>query len=140
MKHHNGKRNVNKQDRKKVAKRQHPKGLREAWNRKFQTPDAFRGAAEAIEANNEFQPDWASPPGDTIKDILKERKIPMAKFAWDAGKSPRWARSLIAGDLAITVAVAENLEKVFCVDARFWLNREAQYRSTIARIYKKEGT
>ena len=39
--------------------------------------------------NNAFQPDWVSPPGDTIADVLEERNLPPDEFARRIGRSSR---------------------------------------------------
>ena len=80
-----------------------------------------------------FQPDWVSPPGDTIADLLEEKGWTQAEFAQRCGYTTKHASLLINGKAAITEDTAIKLERVLGSSARFWLVREAQYRETIAR-------
>lgn len=80
-----------------------------------------------------FQPDWVSPPGDTIADLLEEKGWSQAEFAQRCGYTTKHASLLINGKASITEVTALKLERVLGSSARFWLVREAQYRETIAR-------
>ena len=80
-----------------------------------------------------FQPDWVSPPGDTIADLLEEKGWTQAEFAQRCGYTTKHASLLINGKATITEDTALKLERVLGSSARFWLVREAQYRETIAR-------
>ena len=80
-----------------------------------------------------FQPDWVSPPGDTIADLLEEKSWSQAEFAQRCGYTTKHASLLINGKASITEDTALKLERVLGCSARFWLVREAQYRETIAR-------
>ncbi len=80
-----------------------------------------------------FQPDWVSPPGDTIADLLEEKGWSQAEFAQRCGYTTKHASLLINGKASITEDTALKLERVLGSSARFWLVREAQYRETIAR-------
>lgn len=87
-------------------------------------------------SGNSFEPQWASPPGDTIAAILHKKKIDIASFAGDMGGSEDDAHSLLRGTFAINRAVAERLRDVVGGSVSFWLNREAQYRDDLARLHK----
>jgi len=80
-----------------------------------------------------FQPDWVSPPGDTVADLLEEKGWSQAEFAQRCGYTTKHASLLINGKASITEDAALKLERVLGGSARFWLVREAQYRETIAR-------
>ncbi|MCE8010002.1 ImmA/IrrE family metallo-endopeptidase [Halomonas daqingensis] len=83
-----------------------------------------------------FQPNWASPPGETIQEIMSEKKITICDFAEKAGVGVKFVNSLLSGNVAITDALADRLADILGADSQFWLNREAQYREDIERIYK----
>lgn len=85
-----------------------------------------------------FLPDWASPPGATICDILEERGESIAEFARAMGNSVDRARQLLNGSLQITDEVADNLADVLGTPAKFWLSRESQFRDGLARLAKNE--
>ncbi len=80
-----------------------------------------------------FAPNWVSPPGDTIADLLEEKGWTQAEFAQRCGYTTKHASLLINGKASITEDTALKLERVLGSSARFWLVREAQYRETIAR-------
>jgi len=76
-----------------------------------------------------FKPNWVSPPGDTISDILEERGISQAEFAKRSGFSKKHVNLLIKGKAAITPEAASRLADVLDAPSEFWLTREANYRS-----------
>ncbi len=82
-----------------------------------------------------FRPDWASPPGDTIADLLDERGWSQIELARRLGYSPKHMSLLINGKASITEDTALRLERVLGSSARFWLTREAQYRAECARLH-----
>lgn len=83
-----------------------------------------------------FQPNWASPPGDTIMDILLERDISKNCFADRIGLDIELAEALLNGSHEITEYIASKLSSLLGVDKYFWLNREQQYREDLARIQR----
>ncbi|KJS04966.1 MAG: DNA-binding protein [Gammaproteobacteria bacterium BRH_c0] len=85
-----------------------------------------------------FQPDWVSPPGDTIIDLMEERDWNQAELAQRLGFSPKHLNQLVKGKVSLTHDAALRLERVLGATARFWLNREAQYREQLARMEAKE--
>ncbi|OIP99486.1 MAG: addiction module antidote protein, HigA family [Zetaproteobacteria bacterium CG2_30_46_52] len=86
-----------------------------------------------IEQTTTFSPDWISTPGDTILDLLEERGWKQTEFAERIGFSPKHVSQLINGKSAITEDAAIRLERVLGSSARFWMNRESQYREARAR-------
>ena len=81
----------------------------------------------------EFRPDWVSPPGDTVADLLDEQGWSQAEFAERVGYTPKHVNQLIRGKAGITEDTAVRLERVLGSSAQFWLSREAQYREALAR-------
>jgi HTH-type transcriptional regulator / antitoxin HigA len=88
----------------------------------------------------EFQPDWASPPGDTIADILEECNLPPAEFARRIGHTLPETRDLLEGRQPISNDLARKLEQVLGASAAFWINREFQYRQDLARLQDRESS
>ncbi len=80
-----------------------------------------------------FQPDWASPPGETIADLLNERDISPAEFARRLGQDTHFANNLLDGHAAITADLARKIATLLGASESFWLNREQQYRDAINR-------
>ena len=81
-----------------------------------------------------FMPNWASPPGDTITDILEERNLSISDFAGRIGCSLDRTRALLGGQTPVTRELAQRLESTLGAPADFWVNRESQYRSNLARL------
>ncbi len=93
-----------------------------------------------MKKNIDFQPDWASAPGDTIADILEERNLPPAEFARRMGHTLPQARDLLDGRQPISNDLARKLEQVLGASAAFWIDREAQYRQDLVRLRDKEDS
>jgi len=81
----------------------------------------------------DYLPDWISPPGETVLDILEERGWSQADLAERTGYTRKHINLLIKGSASITEEAALKLERVLGSTAGFWLNREAQYREALAR-------
>lgn len=84
-----------------------------------------------------FEPDYFSPPGETLEDALEERGMTLAQLAECSGLSPTAVEEVICGRGAITPAMAQNLERVLGISARFWITRERLYRE--AHISRESG-
>jgi HTH-type transcriptional regulator/antitoxin HigA len=80
-----------------------------------------------------FEPDWLAPPGDTMADVLEERGWSQAEFAQRIGCTTKHVNQLIRGKATISEDAALHLERVLGSTARFWLQREAEYREALAR-------
>jgi addiction module HigA family antidote len=93
--------------------------------------DRARGKGTAPDAP--FAPDWVSPPGDTIADVLEERGWTQAELARRLGYTEKHVSQLISGKAAITEDTASRLERVLGSTAGFWLRREAAYRARLER-------
>jgi HTH-type transcriptional regulator/antitoxin HigA len=79
-----------------------------------------------------------SPPGDDILETIEHIKMSQAELADRLGKNPSKVHDLITGKEPITYTTALQLEKVLGIDAQFWLNREMNYRTKLARIMQEE--
>ena len=77
---------------------------------------------------NQYNPDYVSCPGETLKEILEEKTIPQAEFADRLEISFEHLDNIIQGKAAITPEIASQLERILNVSARFWLNYEKLYR------------
>jgi HTH-type transcriptional regulator / antitoxin HigA len=80
-----------------------------------------------------FTPDWISPPGDTIADLIEEREWSQVDLANRLGYSEKHISLLINGKAPITEETALKLENVLGSTISFWLSREAQYRAKLAQ-------
>lgn len=80
-----------------------------------------------------FAPDWVSPPGDTIADLLEERGWTHNELAERSGFTPKHVNALLKGTATISPDAAERLSRVLGSTTDFWLVREAHYRAAMER-------
>ncbi len=81
-----------------------------------------------MSATRGFDPDWISPPGDTIKDALACRRVPSHLLAKALSLSEACTDKLLSGELAINARLAESLASFLGGTPHFWLKRESIYR------------
>lgn len=87
------------------------------------------------ESYQSFQPDWTSPPGDTISDLLETRGIVRSRFALLMQLSIEQANALIRGALPIDETIATRLVLLFqSLSVDFWLAREKHYVLDLKRL------
>ncbi|MCI0667690.1 MAG: helix-turn-helix domain-containing protein [Methylococcaceae bacterium] len=84
--------------------------------------------------NAPFAPDWVSPPGDTILDLVEERGWTQAELARRLGFTEKHVSQLINGKVPLSTDTALRLERVLGSNAAFWLAREAKYREHAGRL------
>jgi plasmid maintenance system antidote protein VapI len=81
-----------------------------------------------------FVPNWASPPGETLRDLMEERGWDAGWVAWHLVIPTNELPRLFDGSRAIDDAMAARLAGLTGSPATFWLKREKQYRDDLARI------
>lgn len=86
-----------------------------------------------------FNPDWVSPPGDTIKDIVDEINAKGENF-WDIpdigrelALSMEDTEKLLNGELDIDENLAFALSMFLGSTPDFWMKREENYREHLKR-------
>ena len=83
---------------------------------------------------NKDAPDFVSPPGETIAEILREREIPLRIFSNRMEMSRKETSRLMEGKIEITTRIACRLEYAFGVPtAHFWKERERLYRESLVK-------
>ena len=80
-----------------------------------------------------FTPDWVSPPGETIADLLEEWNWTQTQLADRLGCTDLKVRQLIEGEIAISEDIAHKLAEILGSTADFWLRLEAIYRDRLAK-------
>ena len=83
--------------------------------------------------NNQFNPDYAAPPGWILKERLAAEGVSHAEFARRCGRSAKLVSEIISGKASLEPATALQFEKVLGVDANIWLGLESAYRLHQAR-------
>jgi len=81
-----------------------------------------------------LEPDWVSPPGEAIEDLLEQRGLTVRNLALQLGRSETYIHGLLEGSESLSKDVAESLEHSIGGSAQFWLNRELQYRHDLAAL------
>lgn len=83
-------------------------------------------------ARENFNPNWISPPGDTIISCLEAKGITPIGLALELNMDLNSTYEFLAGKLELTEEIAEKLEKMLGANKKFWIKREAQYRKRLA--------
>ena len=84
-----------------------------------------------------FQPNWASPPGETILSILRTREISVDRFSELVGLAEHQALSLLHGKHPIDPNLAERISANFGSTPRFWTERERKYQSNLKALERQ---
>jgi HTH-type transcriptional regulator/antitoxin HigA len=82
---------------------------------------------------NEYIPDYVTPPGETLQDILDTISMTKAELADRIGRTPKFIIDIIKHSATITPTTAMDLEKALGTPASFWNNRERRYRESLAK-------
>lgn len=86
----------------------------------------------------QFKPNWASPPGDTISEILDEKGLSIIEFGERIGMSTAKVADLLQGRSTITLSLARKLEGILGPKREFWMSRDFQYREDADSLNKRE--
>ena len=86
-----------------------------------------------------YTPDFVTPPGDTLAELLEERKMTQSELAQRMGRPIKTINEIIHGKKAITAETAVQLERVLGAPASFWLSREQRYQEFQARQAANES-
>ncbi|MFP4441146.1 MAG: HigA family addiction module antitoxin [Chloroflexaceae bacterium] len=82
---------------------------------------------------NQYAPDFVSPPGETLEETLEAIGMSQAELAERTGRPKKTMNEIIQGKAAITPETALQLERVLGVPASFWNEMERQYREFLAQ-------
>lgn len=91
------------------------------------------------QVRNEYRPRYASPPGETLEEVLEMRGMTQADLARRTGRPTKTINEIIKGKTAITPETALQLERVLGIPAGFWMKREQHYRESLARQDEEEA-
>jgi plasmid maintenance system antidote protein VapI len=109
----------------------------------IQTPNGYMNlggialVARALSSQvpeTKFEPDWCSPPWETIEEMLVGWGWAEYYFLAEMGRDMDWLAKLKKGDVALTTEDAEKLAALLDVPAEFWTNRQRQYEETKERL------
>ena len=71
--------------------------------------------------------DMAIPPGEYLKEVMEAQHLSIGDMQ-RAGIYPHHLEAILAGDVAITEQVAEQLERATRVARNIWLGLELEYQ------------
>lgn len=78
-----------------------------------------------------FKPDWISPPGATIGNLMQELGISRLQMCSRLQISGKALTSLLSGEFVIDDDMAYRLYEVFGSLPQFWIERERIYREQL---------
>jgi HTH-type transcriptional regulator/antitoxin HigA len=85
-------------------------------------------------SDTDFVPRWASPPGDTIREALDERRLDRRSLATALKLADDEFDAFLAGDIPLTIRLAERLSSTIGGSIEFWMTRDSQYRADRSRV------
>lgn len=85
-------------------------------------------------SESDFHPNWASPPGETIRKLQLKSDLSTPELASKLGLTVNETTSMIAGVTAMSPIVAAQLSMVFGGTAEYWNKREEQFRTDVSRL------
>lgn len=79
-----------------------------------------------------FTPDYAVPPGATLLDHIKERKLDVPTFCRQYKLDTGLIQQVITGKAVVTEEIAADLALATGSSKDFWIRRENHYRQQLA--------
>lgn len=71
--------------------------------------------------------DYIFHPGDTLAEILEDRKMTQFELALRTGVTPKHVSSIVSGKKGVSVSFAKKLEYALGIEAQFWINLQSNY-------------
>jgi HTH-type transcriptional regulator/antitoxin HigA len=91
--------------------------------------EARRVSTAMQSAQHAYQPDYAVPPGETLREAIAAVGMTQADVARRTGLSTKHINQIIQGDASISPDTAYALEHVLGVPARLWNALEANFQA-----------
>ena len=85
-----------------------------------------------------FAPDYAIPPGETLKEVMESLQMTQKELAVRTGLTVQSLNRIFKGEQPITYETSERLEMVTGIPVRFWNNLEMQYQEQLVKIEEKK--
>ncbi len=85
-----------------------------------------------------FEPDYAVPPGETLKETMESLSMSQKELSVRTGLTVQSLNRIFKGEQPLTYETANRLELATGVPARFWNSLEARYREQLAKIAERE--
>ncbi len=81
-----------------------------------------------------FEPDYAVPPGVTLKEVMESLDMTQKDLAIRTGVTVQTLNRIFKGEQPISYETSNKLEMATGVPSRMWNNLEAQYREQLAKL------
>ena len=81
-----------------------------------------------------FQPDYAIPPGTTLRETLAAQRVTQASAARALGLTAFQFRALLSGRRALTTDLAQQIAALTGVPADFWNQAQANFTAHRHRL------
>jgi addiction module HigA family antidote len=88
--------------------------------------------------NYGFEPDYAIPPGETMREVMESLGMSQKELAGRTDLTVQSLNRIFKGTQPITYETANRLELATGVPATMWNNLEAQYREQLAKTHERE--
>lgn len=82
--------------------------------------------------------DFIIHPGETIREVLKDRNMSQEELAIRTGFSAKHISEVVNGKKGISPAFAKSLEYVFGMPMSFWINLQSLYDEQILEVKEQE--
>jgi HTH-type transcriptional regulator / antitoxin HigA len=84
------------------------------------------------------EPDYAVPPGESLRERLAELHLSQAEFARRTGLTTKHVNQVMQGVASLSAEVAQRLEYATGTPSWWWLRLEADYRDALTRLSQRE--
>ena len=100
--------------------------------------DNQKGGDKVTEsAGLKYLPDYAVPPGETLRDTIQAMGMSQADLSRRTGLSAKHINQIVQGTAPISPDTALALEQVVGVPARFWDALEATYQARTNKLRER---
>lgn len=80
----------------------------------------------------------AIPPGESLKEILRDRNIKQKDFAKEISISEKHLSHIIQGKVALSANVARKLQDALGIPLSFWMSLEGKYQEDLIRVQEEK--
>lgn len=93
--------------------------------------------ANSPTARADFEPDWATHPGEHLDEYLEVNNWSQAEFARRSGLTPKLVSEIINRKNPVTPETALVLERVFGLKAEIWLGYQTRWDLLKIRAHQR---
>ena len=93
----------------------------------------------SIRKPNKYAPDTSSHPGETLREMLKEREMLQTQLALEMDVADSYLSDFINCKRAAGTKLALRLEKALGVAAEFWLTMQMHHDLATARAAERKA-